>query len=195
MSITGPGCAHCDGGRVTDEFGNVRPCDRCGGFSQLTATVLDDGGPCPNCDGVGTLAATTYSVNGPARYPCGACGGMGRRLVPSPSGPQRFAVVPCAAVVIAPEDDWRPLPSVAEVLAHNARTGGDCFGPWMWLRAGTTETEGLVRAVMICAALTDDSPNGERVVKVATNEDVMHDDRFRPITRRGEALPWPEVSR
>ena len=93
------------------------------------------------------------------------------------------------------EADFRPLPSVAEVLAHNARTGGDCVGPGMWLRAGTTETEGLVRAVMICAALTDDSPNGERVVKVATNVDVMHDDRFRPITRRGAALPWPEVSR
>lgn len=134
MSITGPGCAHCDGGRVTNEFGDVRPCDRCGGFSQFARAV-------------------------------------------------------------APEDDWRPLPSVAEVLAHNARTGGERFGPWMWLRAGTTETKGLVRAVMICAALTDDSPNGERVVKVATNEDVMHDDRFRPITRRGAALPWPEVKR
>ena len=192
MSITGPGCAHCDGGRVTDEFGNVRPCDRCGGFSQLTATVLDDGGPCPNCDGVGTLAPTTYSVNGPARYPCGACGGMGRRLVPSPSGPQRFAVVPCAAVVIAPEDDWRPLPSVAEVLAHNARTGGSEWSPWLWLREAD-EARGESLHVVYMS-------HGGSVPEVRTAYwNPVRTDPFvgvvRPITRRGEALPWPEVKR
>lgn len=39
MSVTGPGCTHCDGGRVRTPDGEVRPCDRCGGWSQFAAPV------------------------------------------------------------------------------------------------------------------------------------------------------------
>jgi hypothetical protein len=41
VSVTGPGCAHCDRGRVTTPDGD-KPCDRCGGWSQFAATPPPD---------------------------------------------------------------------------------------------------------------------------------------------------------
>lgn len=94
---------------------------------------------------------------------------------------------------LAPEDDFRPLPSVAEVLAHNARTGGDCFGPWLCV-ADSDDGYDTARVVMLCVVNLD---TGDEVsaevggVNLTSNPAA----RWRPITRRGGALPWPEVPR
>lgn len=100
-----------------------------------------------------------------------------------------------ARSVVEPESDWRPLPSCAEVLAHNARTGGDCFGPWLMLCESDEYSHGL-RVEVIHLAADDDGVeakdnDGDRI-RAGHRRGVL---KFRPITRRGEALPWPEVER
>lgn len=94
------------------------------------------------------------------------------------------------------EADWRPLPSCAEVLAHNARTGGDCFGPWLCV--DDLDDESCAPEVEMLA-VADGSPDREDYVATGFAVDVAATrggaTRYRPITRRGEALPWPEVPR
>lgn len=96
----------------------------------------------------------------------------------------------------SPEADWRPLPSCAEVLAHNARTGGDCFGPWLCV--DDLDDESCAPEVEMLA-VADGSPDREDYVATGFAVDVAATrggaTRYRPITRRGEALPWPEVPR
>lgn len=92
---------------------------------------------------------------------------------------------------VAPEDDFRPLPSVAEVLAHNARLGGGfTSSPWLCV-SDSSDMHADVRIVWLAIGRND------RVMCVGGSPDPTADPaaRFRPITRRGEALPWPEVSR
>lgn len=156
MSITGPGCAHCDGGRVTTPEGDVRPCDRCGGFSQFAAT------PPPPTERSGVPVTNA-----------------------------RGEVVGHAGRSVAPETDWRALPSCAEVLAHNARTGGDCFGPWLVLRRDPEERVEVVYIAADDDGVTVRDANHDRVRLTVSEPDPL----VRPITRRGEALPWPEVPR
>lgn len=75
-------------------------------------------------------------------------------------------------------DDWRGCPSAAEALAHNGRTGGDCFGPWLWREHD--EATVVVRMVAVCSNDTLDIP-----------DDLPRDGQWRPITRAGAFLPWP----
>ncbi len=93
------------------------------------------------------------------------------------------------------EADWRPLPSCAEVLAHSARTGGEAFAPWLRLPAG----DDSVACVVMLAALDREATPGvtaKVVVELLRGERLPYPgDTYRPITRRGEALPWPEVPR
>ena len=105
---------------------------------------------------------------------------------------------PPPAPRVAPETDWRPLPSCAEVLAHNARTGGDCFGPW--LVVDDLDDEGSdVRVLWLSVAELHDEHNPDPRVEDGDGEpwnaEIAPNARVRPITRRGEALPWPEVPR
>lgn len=151
MSVTGPGCAHCDGGRVTTPEGGRRPRDRCGGFSQFARAAVEHRGiPVTNARG---------------------------------------EVVGYAGRGVAPETDWRPLPSRAEVLAHANRTGST-FAPWLfvlWPTAG----HGCARLVRLAA-------DGDAVIpEPGASWDCLDNPvaRYRPITRLGEALPWPEVPR
>lgn len=100
-----------------------------------------------------------------------------------------------ARSVVEPESDWRPLPSCAEVLAHNARTGGDCFGPWLCVEDPADE-HCVARVVPLAVSLAFGGEHDE----VCSEPDITPRlanpaARFRPITRRGGALPWPEVSR
>lgn len=207
MSVTGPGCAECNfTGRVpwSSEPGmegafGVKPCDRCGGFSQFRhadepARLL--GGAVDPATFARVLAAIEADrVRWQDHEPSCIHDTIGRGACSDcdPHESAAAAVRRELAAPISPEDDFRPLPSVAEVLAHNARTGGDCFGPWL----------------MLCES--DEYPHGARVevVHIATDDDALevrdnaHDrvrdwrgsPKFRPITRRGAALPWPEVPR
>ncbi len=79
---------------------------------------------------------------------------------------------------IARADDWRGCPSAAEALAHNGRTGGDCFGPWLWREHD--EATVVVRMVAVCSSGALDIP-----------DDLPRDGQWRPITRAGAFLPWP----
>ena len=90
---------------------------------------------------------------------------------------------------LAPEDDFRPLPSVAEVLAHNARTGGGFTSPWLCIR-GEDDEYSDVRVVSLSVGLAFDGERDE-VCGGADADTAL----YRPITRRGGALPWPEVPR
>lgn len=74
--------------------------------------------------------------------------------------------------------DWRGCPTGGEVLAHNARTGGDCFGPWLWREHD--EATVVVRMVAVCESGALDIP-----------DDLPRDGQWRPITRAGDGLPWP----
>lgn len=164
MSVTGPGCDACNfTGRVCVATSDDRPCDACGGFSQFR-----------HRDEAAVLVPAA-----------GALAGV-------PIANMRGDVVAFAGRAVLPEDDWRPLPSVAEVLAHNARTGGGDFGPWLALRR---DPEERVEVVYIAAddfggVIVRDA-NHDRVRLTATEPDPL----LRPITRRGGALPWPEVPR
>ena len=139
MSVTGPGCAHCDRGRVTGPDGDVRPCDRCGGLSQFDRPLFADDAPTPSS-----------------------------------------------------ETDWRPLPSCAEVLAHNDRMSGT-VAPWLCLAIPDDPLSDLSVAWLRV------SPNGQRVERVGLGwvepAAATIGAYYRPITRRGEALPWPGVQR
>lgn len=127
--------------------------------------------------------------------PCDACGGFSwfRHRDEDVSLVPAVSVAREQRATVAPEDDWRPLPSVAEVLAHNARTGGDCFGPWL-CAADSDDGYDTARVVMLCVVSLD---TGDEVsaevggVNLTANPAA----RWRPITRRGGALPWPEVPR
>lgn len=85
--------------------------------------------------------------------------------------------------------DWRGPPSRAEVLAHNHRTGGDCFGPWLRLPAPDTDEVQIVSVVLLAAdgisdgVVTWDDENFPRPSDALAF--------WRPIDRRGEDLPWP----
>ena len=178
MSVTGPGCAHCDRGRVTTPDGDRRPCDRCGGWSQFAR--LHNEAITEMRQPFADALATAYQ---PVVDEIAARHGM-------PAPRVRFGSAP------SPETDWRPLPSCAEVLAHNARTGGDCFGAWMCLTE--PDDEGCAARVEMLAVASGDYDHEERVVDsvgVDMAADGYPNARYRPITRRGEALPWPEVPR
>ena len=56
--------------------------------------------------------------------PCDACGGFSwfRHRDEDDSLVPAVSVAREQRATVAPEDDWRPLPSVAEVLAHNEMT-------------------------------------------------------------------------
>jgi hypothetical protein len=101
----------------------------------------------------------------------------------------RGEVVGHAGRGVAPEDDWRPLPSCAEVLAHANRTGCT-FAPWLfvlWPTAG----HGCARLVRLAAG-------GDAVIpEPGASWDCLDNPvaRWRPITLLGGALPWPEVPR
>lgn len=88
--------------------------------------------------------------------------------------------------------DWRPLPSAAEVLAHNARTGG-AAAPWLCLAIPGDPLSDLSVAWLATDAA------GQHVVRIerAWTEPAAATlgALYRPITRRGGALPWPEVPR
>lgn len=169
MSVTGPGCEACDFKGVVPwasepgmegAFG-VKPCDRCGGFSQFARPVV---------------------TSSPDRL-------AGDAIVEA-----MFAADPAyARTRPMHEDDWRPLPSVAEVIAHNARTGGDCFGPWLCVE-DIDDEHGPARVVMLCVVSLDTGDEVSAEVG-AVNFTRNPAARFRPITRRGGALPWPEVQR
>ena len=82
------------------------------------------------------------------------------------------------------ERDWRPFPTADQVLAHNDRTGGDCYGPWLRLRHPDDEYE--VAEVEMLAVSGHD-----RSVEILDKDDTDTAGLWRPITRRMEALPWP----
>lgn len=75
-------------------------------------------------------------------------------------------------------DDWRGCPSPNEALAHNGRTGGDCFGPWLWREHDDATV--VVRMVAVCGDGTLD-----------IGDDLPRAGQWRPITRAGACLPWP----
>ena len=79
---------------------------------------------------------------------------------------------------IARADDWRGCPSAAEALAHNGRTGGDCFGPWLW-----REHDDATVVVRMVAVRGDDT--------LDIDDDLSRDGQWRPITRAGAFLLWP----
>lgn len=143
------------------------------------------------------------SVTGPG---CAACDFKG--FVPWASEPGTVSV-PAAfayaigvarerreAAAVAPEDDFRPLPSVAEVLAHNARTGGGTTAaPWLCLAIPDDPLSDLSVA-WLGVAETADGPRVERVERGWTEAaSAVLGAAYRPITHRGGALPWPEVPR
>lgn len=133
------------------------------------------------------------SVTGPG---CAACNFTGRVTHDGDERPcDRCGGFSQFARAVAPEDDWRPLPSVAEVLAHNARTGGDCFGPWLMLCESDEYAHGLRVEVIHLGTdgydLDAHDNDGDRI-RDAHRRGAL---KFRPITRRGAALPWPEVPR
>ena len=121
-------------------------------------------------------------------------------LSPDDSARERLSVhltydsrVPHGNVTVGrdPETDWRPLPSCAEVLAHNARLGGNfTSSPWLCV-SDPSDLHADVRVVWLAIGRDD------RVMCVGGSPDPTADPdvRVRPITRRGEALPWPEVPR
>ena len=193
MSVTGPGCAHCDRGRVTTPDGDVRPCDRCGGWSQFAR--LHNEALAEMRQPVADALAATYQ---PVVDEIAARLGMPAPRV-SFDAPDIGAAVAAwgsqTPVALSPETDWRPLPSCAEVLAHSARTGGEAFAPWLRLPAG----DSAVACVVMLAALDRESTPGvtaKVVVELLRGERLPYPgDTYRPITRRGEALPWTEVQR
>lgn len=141
--------------------------------------------------------------------PCDACGGLSQfrhrdepvTLVPAVSVPAAFAYAIGVArerreaAAVAPEDDFRPLPSVAAVLAHNARTGGDCFGPWLCVPAEGRDVRVVWLGVAELHDATDPDPRVEDRHGFPWDKSRAPDARWRPITRRGGALPWPKVPR
>ncbi len=120
---------------------------------------------------------------------CATCGAVADLICPRHGWTEAQPAAP------SPETDWRPLPSCAEVLAHSACTGGEAFAPWLRLPAG----DSAVACVVMLAALDREATLGvtaKVVVELLRGERLpYHGDTYRPITRRGEALPWPEVPR
>ena len=188
MSVTGPGCAHCDGGRVTTPEGDVRPCDRCGGWSQFAQASGDEAVERLFYERGGASTATRPVVTTP-RPRCATCGAVADLICPRHGWTEAQPAAP------SPETDWRPLPSCAEVLAHSARTGGEAFASWLRLPAG----DDAVACVVMLAALDREATPGvtaKVVVELLRGERLPYPgDTYRPITRRGEALPWPEAPR
>ncbi len=82
------------------------------------------------------------------------------------------------------EHDWRPFPTADVVLAHNARTGGDCYGPWLRLRDPADE-DCVATVEMLAVSGVDGS------VGILDKDDADTAGLWRPIGRRGEAMPHP----
>ena len=157
----------------------------------------------PGCAACNFKGTVPWSADRPHHLkPCDACGGFSQFVRAAvehrgiPVANTRGEVAGYAGRGVAPETDWRPLPSCAEVLAHNARTGGDCFGPWLCV--DDLDDESCAPEVEMLA-VADGSPDREDYVATGFAVDVAATrggaTRYRPITRRGEALPWTEVQR
>lgn len=82
------------------------------------------------------------------------------------------------------ETDWRPFPTADQVLAHNRRTGGDCYGSWLRLR-DFEDVDVVVEVEMLAVDGRDGS------IEILGKSDTDTAGLWRPITRRGEALSWP----
>lgn len=78
----------------------------------------------------------------------------------------------------AKHDDWRGCPSPGEALAHNSRTGGGCFGAWLW-----REDEGSAAVTRMVAVRGDGS--------LDIDDDLPRNGQWRPVTMSGDSLPWP----
>lgn len=86
----------------------------------------------------------------------------------------------------SPEDDWRPVPSVAEVLAHNARvSGGFTSAPWLRID-DIANPYSDIRVVMLSVGLAF---GGER--DEVCGADDKPSARYRPLSLRGGSMPWP----
>ncbi len=172
MSVTGPGCAACDFTGEVTTVDDRRPCDACGGFSQFRHRD----------EAVALLPAAGVLAGVPIASARDA--GFAYAYTTDELATWRAS--------LAPEDDWRPLPSAAEVLAHNARTGG-AAAPWLCLAIPSDPLSDLSVAWLATDA------DGQHVVRVerAWTEPAAATlgAHYRPITRRGGALPWPEVPR
>jgi hypothetical protein len=175
MSVTGPGCAACDFTGEVTTVDDRRPCDACGGFSQFRHRD----------EAVALLPAAGVLAGVPIASARGA--GFAYAYTADELATWRAS--------LAPEDDWRPLPSVAEVLAHNARTGGGDFGPWLCIPAEGRDVRVVWLGVAELHDATDPDPRVEDRPGFPWVDTRAPDARFRPITRRGGALPWPEVPR
>jgi hypothetical protein len=152
----------------------------------------------PGCAACNFKGTVPWSADRPHHLkPCDACGGFSQFVRAAvehrgiPVANTRGEVAGYAGRGVAPETDWRPLPSCAEVLAHNARLGGNfTSSPWLCV-SDPSDLHADVRVVWLAIGRDD------RVMCVGGSPDPTADPdvRVRPITRRGEALPWPEVPR
>ncbi len=93
----------------------------------------------------------------------------------------------------SPLHEWGPFPSREEVAAHAARTGGDCFGPWLRLR--DPDDESCVATVEMLAVYAEGDHDGPPFVDIkGCPDDDDTEGLWRCVSRRLDPMPRPKVT-